>query len=48
MVSGYYHSFAFNDNGEVWSLEAWGRNSSGQLGDGTTKRNTVPIKVMGE
>lgn len=39
-VSGYRdHSFALNNQGEVWG---WGLNNRGQLGDGTfTTRNTA-------
>ena len=41
--SGMYHGLALKEDGTVW---AWGRNSSGQLGDGTTKaRVRIPVQV---
>jgi alpha-tubulin suppressor-like RCC1 family protein len=47
-VAGYYHSLALDDDGETWSLWSWGKNSSGQLGDKTTKMRSISTKVMGE
>lgn len=41
---GRTHSFALTSAGEVW---AWGDNSSGQLGDGTTTGTLVPIALAG-
>jgi alpha-tubulin suppressor-like RCC1 family protein len=41
IVAGGDHVLALNDD-KVW---AWGRNSSGQLGNGTTKRSLVPVEV---
>ncbi|WP_308686753.1 hypothetical protein [Stigmatella ashevillensis] len=38
------HSLAVRPDGTVW---AWGSNSSGQLGDGTTSQRTVPGAVPG-
>lgn len=37
-----YHTLAVSDNGEVW---AWGRNTSGQLGDGTSYNRFTPVQV---
>lgn len=38
VASGFYHSLAVDINGDLFS---WGKNSNGQLGDGTvTDRNT--------
>jgi alpha-tubulin suppressor-like RCC1 family protein len=36
------HSVALKTDGTVWS---WGLNSSGQLGDGTTKQRTSPVQA---
>jgi alpha-tubulin suppressor-like RCC1 family protein len=36
------HSLAIKDDGSLW---AWGSNSCGQLGDGTTNTSHVPIQV---
>ena len=33
VAAGGYHTLALKNDGTVW---AWGNNSSGQLGDGTT------------
>ena len=42
--NGRLHSLAIESDGSVW---AWGLNSAGQLGDGTTTNRTSPIKVPG-
>lgn len=40
---GYgYHSLALKSDGTIW---AWGDNSSGQLGDGTTVAKSAPVQV---
>ena len=39
---GNYHSSALNATGRVFM---WGRNSSGQLGDGTTSDKNVPTEI---
>jgi YD repeat-containing protein len=36
------HSYALREDGTVW---AWGRNTWGQLGDGTTTNRSVPVQV---
>lgn len=36
--------FAIKDDGTVW---AWGRNDSGQLGDGTTDNRYSPVQLTG-
>jgi alpha-tubulin suppressor-like RCC1 family protein len=41
-TAGFYHSLVLRDDGTVW---AWGRNDSGQLGDGTTADKTTPVRV---
>lgn len=33
VASGYHHTVALKEDGTLW---AWGNNSSGQLGDGTS------------
>ena len=38
------HSLALKADGTVW---AWGRNSSGELGNGTTTDRTTPVQVTG-
>ncbi|MBK5286220.1 MAG: T9SS type A sorting domain-containing protein, partial [Bacteroidia bacterium] len=40
--SGQFHSFALKNDGTVW---AWGNNSYGQLGIGTTTGTSIPIQV---
>lgn len=41
---GLYHVCAVLDDGGV---QCWGRNSNGQLGDGTTDNSAVPVAVPG-
>lgn len=43
IAGGGYHSLALDSTGQVW---AWGWNSSGQLGDGTTIDRYMPVQVM--
>jgi len=40
--TGHYHSLALLSNGQI---RAWGFNSMGQLGDGTTAKRTSPVTV---
>lgn len=40
--AGTYHSVALKSDGTVW---AWGSNSFGQVGDGTTNMRTTPVAV---
>jgi hypothetical protein len=42
--AGDSHSVALKKDGTVWT---WGYNGSGQLGDGTTLRSSLPHKVAG-
>jgi RHS repeat-associated protein len=42
--AGHSHSLAVDEYGKVY---AWGRNDSGQLGDGTLSNATTPVPVMG-
>ncbi|MFC4303180.1 S-layer homology domain-containing protein [Cohnella boryungensis] len=39
-----YHTLALTDDGKVW---AWGKNDSGELGDGTTIQRDTPVQVSG-
>lgn len=41
---GGAHSMAVRQDGTVW---AWGNNTSGELGDGTTTNRTTPVQVLG-
>ena len=41
--AGRYYSMYVNDLGELWT---WGKNSNGQLGDGTTSDRKIPYMVM--
>ena len=43
--AGGDHSLAVNGSGELW---AWGRNSAGQLGDGSTTTSFLPIRIGGD
>jgi alpha-tubulin suppressor-like RCC1 family protein len=48
IASGYSHTIALDSDGNVWS---WGRNGSGQLGDGNGgpgAQEVTPVKVKGE
>lgn len=40
--TGYYHMAAILEDGSLWT---WGRNTSGQLGDGTEKNKLQPQKI---
>lgn len=42
--SGGYHSCARKTDGTVW---CWGRNTQGQLGDGTNTDRLTPVQVSG-
>ena len=42
--AGGSHTVALRDDGTAW---AWGRNRSGELGDGTTTMRTTPVQVQG-
>ena len=42
VACGAYHSFAIDNNGNVW---AWGNNYYGQLGDGTRIQRTSPVRI---
>lgn len=42
IATGWSHTVAVKTNGEVW---AWGSNSAGQLGDGTTVNSPMAIQV---
>jgi alpha-tubulin suppressor-like RCC1 family protein len=43
VAPGGYHTCALTTTGEVW---CWGRNTKGQLGDGTTTDQNVPVRVI--
>ncbi len=42
IAAGYGHTLAIRDDGTLW---AWGVNSYGELGDGTTTSRAVPVEV---
>jgi alpha-tubulin suppressor-like RCC1 family protein len=42
VVAGYSHSCALKGSGAVY---CWGRNSYGQLGDGSTEQRNVPVEI---
>ncbi|MCB9137913.1 MAG: hypothetical protein H6642_06165 [Caldilineaceae bacterium] len=44
VVAAQWHTCAISDTG---SLKCWGRNSAGQLGDGTSDEQNVPVDVAG-
>ena len=43
MSASTSHTIATKNDGSLW---AWGYNSYGQLGDGTTTNKTTPVKIM--
>ena len=43
-AAGDSHSLAIKSNGSVW---AWGNNTYGQLGDGTSTKRISPVQVPG-
>ena len=44
LSAGAYHSLGIRANGTAW---AWGLNTSGRLGDGTTIARSSPVSVVG-
>ena len=42
-AAGYYHTVNLKSDGTVWAV---GKNSSGQLGDGTTTNRPIPVQVV--
>jgi alpha-tubulin suppressor-like RCC1 family protein len=44
IAAGNYHNLALKFDGTVW---AWGRNASGQLGNGTSASSGIPVQVSG-
>ncbi len=44
LAAGARHTCAVTGDDKVW---CWGRNSDGQLGDGTTNPSAVPVQVSG-
>jgi len=44
IVAGEYHTCALTTAGGV---QCWGRNTNGQLGDGTTTQRNIPVNVSG-
>ncbi|MEN6349224.1 MAG: immunoglobulin-like domain-containing protein [Syntrophomonas sp.] len=42
LAAGYFQSMAVKNDGSVW---AWGLNDTGQLGDGTTTNQFIPVQV---
>ncbi|MBV9895819.1 MAG: hypothetical protein JO020_16765, partial [Chloroflexi bacterium] len=44
IAGGGYHSLALKNDGTVW---AWGGNWDGELGDGTTTNQSIPVQVQG-
>ncbi len=43
--AGSVHSLAIKSDGTLW---AWGRNSEGQLGDGTTVAKSIPVLISSD
>lgn len=44
VAAGRFHSLAGKNDGTVW---AWGQNSDGRLGNGTTADSAVPVQASG-
>lgn len=44
VAAGRYHSLAVMSDGTVWT---WGRNSDGELGNGTTTASSTPVQAIG-
>ncbi|WP_309893915.1 DUF6855 family protein [Archangium sp.] len=44
VAAGYFHALRVNADGTV---SAWGNNSQGQLGDGSTTQRHAPVQVVG-
>ena len=44
IACGANHSFLVTEDNQLW---AWGKNESGQLGDGTTMNQNRPIRIVG-
>lgn len=44
VATGWAHTCALLSNDQVW---CWGRNTEGQLGDGTYNESHVPVQVIG-
>ena len=44
IAAGYDHAVVMKTDGTVW---AWGNNSNGQLGNGTTTLSATPVQVSG-
>jgi alpha-tubulin suppressor-like RCC1 family protein len=44
LAAGGAHSLALDADGTLW---AWGHNAVGQLGDGTTRNRSQPVKAVG-
>ncbi len=43
IAAGEKYTLAVKSNGTLW---AWGENNRGQLGDGTTTSNNIPVQVI--
>jgi len=47
IAAGGSHTIALKNNISNFTVWTWGRNSNGQLGDGTTTGRTTPVEVSG-